>query len=89
MAAWAYSDYVTLTDASAKRERLALHVQEVADRLANQSYSVEGLSVNPRENLSSYLDSLKAELAAIDSALGTDGTSSGARVWMASGRAVL
>jgi hypothetical protein len=77
---WTYSDYVTLTG-SAKRDRLALHVQEVSDSLAGGSYSVEGLSVS-RPN-DAYLAHIKVELRELDAQLG------GNRVMWASGRAVL
>jgi hypothetical protein len=86
MAVWTYSDWVTYEDGSAKLTRLRLHVQEVSDKLANPSYSTEGLSVNPRENLGTYLAGLNAEREKLEA---TVGRANGTRLGWTRGRALL
>lgn len=56
--AWTYSDWITLSG-SAQRARLALHLQEVADRVS-ESRSKEGFSTNTQPILD-YLKHLQAE----------------------------
>lgn len=57
--AWTYSDWITLSG-SAQRSQLALHIQEVADRVS-ESRSKEGFSTNTQPVLD-YLKHLQSEL---------------------------
>jgi len=56
--AWTYSDYVTMSG-TARRTRLALHIQEVSDRIS-ENRSFEGMSTNTSP-LNEYLKQLLAE----------------------------
>ena len=56
--AWTYSDYITMSGTT-RRARLALHIQEVSDRVS-ESRSFEGMSTNTSP-LNEYLKQLMAE----------------------------
>jgi hypothetical protein len=75
MAAWAYDDWITYDDGSAKLTRLRLHVQEVSARLSQPaSYSTDGLSVARDSGaLTAYYDRLREDLAALESSFGNSG----------------
>lgn len=58
MATWTYSNWITQTDPTTKRERLALHIQEVSDAMANpQSVNSSSHGV-AKFDLQAYLDGL-------------------------------
>lgn len=70
--AWTYTDYLSETTAASKRAKLVLHIQEVADALANfkTRAGADGWSYT-RYDLQQYLDSLKKELTAHDAVYGS------------------
>lgn len=55
--AWTYSDWITLTDASAQLTRLNLHIQEVSDKLSSADVTADGKSAS-RSTQQQYLDGL-------------------------------
>ena len=61
---WLYSDYLLQPTMSQIRQRLRLHVQEVADRLAGfaQRSGGDGWSYTRFSSLGDYLKNLKVEL---------------------------
>ena len=70
--AWIYSDYLSETTPPTKRAKLVLHIQEIADALANfkTRSSADGWNYS-RYDLQQYLDSLKKELSTHDALYGS------------------
>lgn len=68
--AWTYDDYITETDLSAKRTRLALHIREVSAKIT-ADIAADGKS-RSSVVLKDYLDGLKTELKELDGLLGNN-----------------
>ena len=67
---WKHGGYITEPDRKKRRDKLALHVKEVADYLLSfQSRGLDGMNY-ARQNVNEYLKSIRSELEAMDT--GTD-----------------
>lgn len=69
MATWTYSDWVTQTDPATKRARLALHIQEVTDALANPQSVNSSSHGTQKFDLQTYLNTLMQREAAYSGAV--------------------
>lgn len=69
---WEYGDYITIDNKQARRKRLQLHIQEVAQAMSGfQSRNTgDGWSYSKFGSLQNYYESLLKQYASLNSELG-------------------